>query len=88
MTIHAEQRSPAMLFSNLHTKKNVQGNALCMTSQSRAIMRVRTLGVESRTSKESEKEIKQEDSVLLMLAFLFASGIGVLARAGPFLMSE
>jgi len=50
---------------------------------------VRT-SVESRISEESEKEKerKQEDPVLLMLAFLLASGIGGLARAGPFLLSE
>lgn len=52
LTIHAEQRSPAMLFSDLHTEKNVQGSTLCMTSQSRAIMSVRTLSVDRKTSKE------------------------------------
>lgn len=67
-------------------RKMCEGSTLCMTSQSWAILSVRTLSVDTgqqdlkrewKWERKWGKEKKQEDPVLLMLAFLLASGIGV-----------
>ncbi len=67
-------------------RKMCEGIALCMTSQSWAILSVRTLGVDTgqqdlkrewKWERKRWKERKQKDPVLLMLAFLLASGIRV-----------
>lgn len=74
-------------------RKMCEGSALCMKSQSWAILSVRTLGVDSRTSNgsESEKERKGKKTRRPCAAnagispCLWHQG---LARAGPFLLSE
>lgn len=91
LTIHAEQRSPAMLFSDLHTEKNVRGQRAVHDKPVLSHFECENI---SCGQQDLKREWKWERKRKTRRPCAANAGVSPclwhqgLARAGPFLLSE